>query len=146
MPVYLCQPGAGQVEPWRHGVQVFSAPCPIDASTSSPSTPTFDLVVASLPDNNNNNNNNNSNNRGENAAAGRGTRPSSIRRVRHAELVLVDDVCIAYNRYWLRLRWPGHRGGFAGYIAMRLVGEKGGPAGEFCCFVWSFSLSYNQSP
>lgn len=41
----------------------------------------------------------------------------AIRRVRHAEVVLVDDVCIAHGRYWLRLRWPG-KGGFAGYIAL----------------------------
>ena len=47
-----------------------------------------------------------------------------IRRVRHAEVVLVDDVCIAFERYWLRLRWPGHKGGFAGYIALGKVGEK----------------------
>jgi hypothetical protein len=55
-----------------------------------------------------------------------------IRRIRHAEIVLIDDVCIAYNRYWLRIRWPGnnraattaassssqHHMNFAGYIAM----------------------------
>ena len=39
-----------------------------------------------------------------------------LRRLRHGEVVLVDDVCVAWDRYWLRLRWPGHRGGFAGYI------------------------------
>ena len=65
-----------------------------------------------------------------------------IRRVRHAEIVLVDDVCVAHGRYWLRLRWPGHQqqqsphshshgsGGssnnslFAGYIAMGLVSKE----------------------
>jgi hypothetical protein len=45
-----------------------------------------------------------------------------IRRIRHAEIVLIDDVCIAFGRHWLRVRWPGnHRAGhlhFAGYIAM----------------------------
>lgn len=41
-----------------------------------------------------------------------------IRRVRHAELVLVDEVSIHYGTYWLRLRWPGPRGGVAGYIAL----------------------------
>jgi hypothetical protein len=41
-----------------------------------------------------------------------------VRRIRHAEIVLADDVCIAYDRYWLRLRWPGSKGGFAGYIDM----------------------------
>jgi hypothetical protein len=54
-----------------------------------------------------------------------------IRRVRHAEVVLVDDVCVAFERYWLRLRWPGHKGGFAGYIAMGLVSETPKP-GENC--------------
>jgi hypothetical protein len=66
---------------------------------------------------------------------GRSTDPSQqqpIRRIRHAEIVLIDDVCIAYNRYWLRIRWPGnnraattaasssshHHMNFAGYIAM----------------------------
>lgn len=46
-----------------------------------------------------------------------------LRRVRHSEIVLVDDVCVYAGRYWLRLRWPGHRGGFAGYIAMGRVGD-----------------------
>jgi len=46
-----------------------------------------------------------------------------IRRIRHAEIVLVDDVCLAHDRYWLRLRWPGRRGGFAGYVAMGRVDE-----------------------
>jgi hypothetical protein len=45
-----------------------------------------------------------------------------IRRIRHAEIVLIDDVCIAFGRHWLRVRWPGNpRAGhlhFAGYIAM----------------------------
>lgn len=39
-----------------------------------------------------------------------------LRRLRHGEIVLVDDVCLAWDCYWLRLRWPGHRGGFAGYL------------------------------
>lgn len=45
----------------------------------------------------------------------------SIRRLRHSEVVLVDDVCIAFDRYWLRLRWPGSKGGFAGYVALGAV-------------------------
>ena len=47
----------------------------------------------------------------------------TVRRVRHSEVVLVDDTCIAFGRYWLRLRWPGHKGGFAGYIALGKVDE-----------------------
>ncbi len=46
-----------------------------------------------------------------------------VRRIRHAEVVLVDDVCIAYDRHWLRLRWPGKKGGFAGYVALGKVNE-----------------------
>jgi hypothetical protein len=44
-----------------------------------------------------------------------------VRRIRHAEVVLVDDVCIAFDRHWLRLRWPGTKGGFAGYVALGKV-------------------------
>jgi hypothetical protein len=39
-----------------------------------------------------------------------------IRRVRHSEVVLVDQVSIAHGVYWLRLKWPGSRGGVAGYM------------------------------
>lgn len=46
-----------------------------------------------------------------------------VRRIRHAEVVLVDDVCVAYDRHWLRLRWPGNKGGFAGYVALGKVNE-----------------------
>jgi len=41
-----------------------------------------------------------------------------IRRVRHSEVVLVDEVAVHYNKYWLRLIWPGSRGGVAGYIVL----------------------------
>jgi hypothetical protein len=47
-----------------------------------------------------------------------------VRRIRHAEVVLVDDVCIAFDRHWLRLRWPGTKGGFAGYVALGKVDDK----------------------
>eukprot|EP00559_Dactyliosolen_fragilissimus_P007383 CAMPEP_0184871098 /NCGR_PEP_ID=MMETSP0580-20130426/39908_1 /TAXON_ID=1118495 /ORGANISM="Dactyliosolen fragilissimus" /LENGTH=663 /DNA_ID=CAMNT_0027373597 /DNA_START=173 /DNA_END=2165 /DNA_ORIENTATION=- len=47
-----------------------------------------------------------------------------IRRVRHAEIVLVDQVAVHYGRYWLRLRWPGPRGGVAGYIALGSVSSQ----------------------
>lgn len=83
MPIYLCQPGRGHTEPWRHGIQVYAHPFSMESEEAVP-----------------------------------------IRRVRHAEVVIVDDVCLAFDRYWLRLRWPGHRGGFAGYIAMGLASES----------------------
>ena len=82
MPLYLCQPGTGKPEPWRHGISVYSTPAPVD-SQGEPSS---------------------------------GERP--LRRLRHGEIVLVDDVCLAWERHWLRLRWPGHRGGFAGYLPL----------------------------
>ena len=41
-------------------------------------------------------------------------------RVRHAEVFLVDDICVAHVRYWLGgLLWPGKWGGYAGYICVR---------------------------
>jgi hypothetical protein len=89
MPVYLCQSGAGETEPWRYGIQVYGAPFFYVTTTTTTAQ-----------------------------------HPPPIRRIRHAEIVLVDDVCIAHERYWLRLRWPGHKGGFAGYIAMGLVSEQ----------------------
>jgi len=52
------------------------------------------------------------------ASAGVGV---AVRRVRHAEVVLADEVSASYGRYWLRLRWPGPRGGVAGYIALGVV-------------------------
>ena len=56
------------------------------------------------------------------ASAGVGV---AVRRVRHAEVVLADEVSAAYGRYWLRLRWPGPRGGIAGYIALGVVPPGG---------------------
>jgi hypothetical protein len=134
MPVYLCQPGAGQPEPYRHGIQVYAAPCRIDSKDGTAGGGR-DLVVANwMPDNTANDVNNNDLAAVAAAAAATTTATSltgaqqSIRRVRHAEVVLVDDVCIAHDRYWLRLRWPGHKAGFAGYIAMGMVSE--GPKGK----------------
>ena len=43
---------------------------------------------------------------------------TAIRRIRHSEVVLVDDVVYQHNNYWLRLRWPGTKGGFAGYVCL----------------------------
>ena len=49
-------------------------------------------------------------------------RPNPIRRVRHAEVVLVDQTLVAYGRTWLRLRWPGDQGGLVDswhYLVLR---------------------------
>ena len=169
MPVYLCQPGSGETEPWRHGIQVFAAPFPMDDSSavkviagsgttrdgnftaviagggSGPPTCRIDAktlkdgtaddddngVVAVGSDSNNNNSSNNSNSArtrgvardGWSAGTTAAIPATPIRRIRHAEVVLADDICIAYDRYWLRLCWPGSKRGFAGYVAMGLVSE-----------------------
>lgn len=44
--------------------------------------------------------------------------PKPVRRIRHAEVVLVDQCLIAYGRYWLRIKWPGSEGGHGGYVAL----------------------------
>ena len=41
-----------------------------------------------------------------------------IRRIRHGEVVLVDQCVIAHGRYWLRLKWPGEHTGHGGYVAL----------------------------
>lgn len=60
--------------------------------------------------------------------SGRGPGPSAapppVRRVRHAEVVLVDRCVVAYGRTWLRLRWPGEHGGFGGFVALSKVDDK----------------------
>jgi hypothetical protein len=122
MPVYLCQPGAGAEDPWRHGLQVFAAPLALEATqTSRLVGGGRDLMIANwVPPSNK------SDKEGEEPWTSWNSQNSvhpPVRRVRHAEVILVDDVCMAFNRYWLRLRWPGHKGGFAGYIAMGLVNE-----------------------
>jgi hypothetical protein len=168
MPVYLCQPGVGAAEPWRHGIQVYAAPFDLmdaKAENSAVSTENVnDTNSNAITENNNNAAASESNNVARTAAeyyrmaieedernsaadatasiinatgdVG-GTHAASshqnlsrmaqsgmeIRRIRHAEVVLVDDVCVAYGRHWLRLRWPGHKGGFAGYIALGKVNE-----------------------
>lgn len=174
MPLYLCQPGTGHPEPWRHGIQVYASPFPIDAQHANnnnniSSTASADENAASASADA-------ASSSGEqqqqqqrhyhSAAAGAGgngrdylvagvggsggqtftavaitTAGHPIRRVRHAEIVLVDDVCIAFDRYWLRLRWPGRRGGFSGYIAMGLVSEY--PNGEWIIVFHSICWNNN---
>lgn len=50
--------------------------------------------------------------------------PSSgivIRRIRHSEVVLIDQVTEQYGKLWLRIRWPGVSGSVAGYISLGTV-------------------------
>ena len=146
MPVYLCQSGSGYNEPWRHGIQVYAAPFPIPSGSGNVGGGGRDSVVLppssgdvaqweSRPQQPQGNPPTQQQQRPTTRSSvhrsQRSQQPPAtseqmlagmpIRRVRHAEIVLVDDICIAFGRYWLRLRWPGQREGFAGYIAMGVV-------------------------
>lgn len=144
MPVYVCQPGDGSPEPWKCGIQVFKSPVPLNESGTLSDNNIFDqqhhqdLQVAVLP----------VAHPQQQLEIPAGETNTHVRRIRHAELVLVDDVCVAYGRYWLRLRWPGQRGGFAGYIAMGKA--EGGepvptPSGECDSLPFLFFLVYLSS-
>jgi hypothetical protein len=149
MPVYLCQPGLTADEPWRHGIQVYAAPFDLVDKTVAGDTSvnehdTRDGGVMRLPGAISDGGQPQASQQASNIAASASTQITDstgigvasahypraaqsgveIRRIRHAEVVLVDDVCVAYERHWLRLRWPGHKGGFAGYIALGKVNEK----------------------
>jgi len=121
MPVYLCKPGWGTAEPWKHGVPVFAHPFPTNDKPTARSDLPSGVDDASSSTN------------AQSGSANRSfyTRPvpsftaqrqeefcAPVRRVRHSEVVLVDEVSVHYNKYWLRLRWPGSRGGVAGYILL----------------------------
>ena len=149
MPVYLCQSGHGYNEPWRHGIQVYAAPFPINPKTGpitqsgggrdSVVLPPASADVARwhTPQEDQQQQGSSSQQQQQQPSTPQRQQQQQqqqhhamshlnglpILRVRHAEIVLVDDVCVAFGRYWLRLRWPGHknREGFAGYIAMGLV-------------------------
>jgi hypothetical protein len=138
MPVYLCQPGFGASEPWRHGIPVYAVPFPLldegddgDIKDKRKDINAGAVVRSDVHVTTAWGGNLSSNNavviespreqpspplqQQARHLTGRG---GLIRRVRHSEVVLADDICIAYDRYWLRLIWPGHKGGFAGYVAM----------------------------
>lgn len=111
MPVYLCTPGVNEQEPWKHGIEVFPEPFDVHATkVTNGTTVDWNVAVDSLKE----------------SGPSNGT---SVRKIRHSEVVLVDDVCVAFARYWLRLRWPGSKGGFAGYIAMGEVQDELDPPG-----------------
>ena len=150
MPVYLCQSGAGLSEPWRHGIQVYAAPFPVSVNTSTTTSGggQTSVVLSTSASTNAPHWDSRQGTQAETQIVSQEAAPQNrssltqcqqqpangiaIRRVRHAEVVLVDDVCIAFGRYWLRLRWPGEGKGFAGYIAMGLVGSDANskPKGE----------------
>lgn len=167
MPVYLCQPGSGATEPWRHGIQVYATPFALDEAAPLSTGVGRDVIVlpatsnesarwsdehrneqqqlstgemSTSPDHDGQSQLQSASDAVASSSTGQSQRLTEtsvaaqhqqhrspmgvpIRRVRHAEVVLVDDVCVAHDRYWLRLRWPGHNGGFAGYIALGRVGQ-----------------------
>lgn len=155
MPVYICQAGANSSEPWRHGLQVYAAPFqlmdlpsgePRDGHNQNICTVAPQMMSTSgIADQAQGNNGTQppvqqfqpqqfftaNNSYSNNSTAREQQHLESlkfglpVRRIRHAEVVLVDDVCIAYDRHWLRLRWPGRKGGFAGYVALGKVNETG---------------------
>lgn len=136
MPLYLCKPGTGDIEPWKHGVPVYSQPFAGTGdnftSTDSISNEMADAsnVQAQSYDRTYNNVSNRIDSNTTNSGAHndhmeqnslqntRVTQSQPIRKVRHSELVLVDQVSLHFDRYWLRLRWPGSYGGVAGYILL----------------------------
>lgn len=130
MPLYLCKPG-GNSDPWKYGVPVYAKPFRVEDSTTQQQT-THNNTRECIPSDTNNNLK--SSNRSNDALEAhrkplieKDELPSlfkPIRKVRHSELVLVDQVSSHYNRFWLRLRWPGSNGTVAGYI---LLGELGEP-------------------
>ena len=130
MPVYLCQPGFGSTDPWKHGIQVYAAPFAIDQDENTSSNKS---CVDSSGDQANGTTSNNSDvtftsgshqiSEGDFGGDASSKAGAAIRRVRHSEVVLADDICVAHHRYWLRLRWPGKKGGFAGYIALGKVDD-----------------------
>lgn len=141
MPVYLCKPGVFASEPWRHGIPVYAEPFRIGSTLNTDAvmqasqqqqqqqTPGFRRSNSSM----NQPNSETSSVTGVGNSGGtqqvqqqqqeqqeetEDEQVNAIRRIRHGEVVLVDDVVSAYDNFWLRLRWPGSKGGFAGYVCL----------------------------
>ena len=130
MPVYICQAGSNSSEPWRDGLQVYAAPFQLTDLPSGDPRDDLGATCTIAPREGVFGTTNEDSKIDNNSTTGRNRQPvnslnfgSCVRRIRHAEVVLVDDVCIAYDRHWLRLRWPGQKGGFAGYVALGKVNE-----------------------
>ena len=130
MPLYLCRPGTGDIEPWKHGVPVYSKP--FRATTGEYGTSTGSISnemkeATNIQTQSHDRTSYNMTNRGDDTTHSDDHRDQNlvpntltqpIRKVRHSELVLVDQVSLHFDRYWLRLRWPGSYGGIAGYILL----------------------------
>jgi hypothetical protein len=140
MPIYLCKPGSHSLEPWRHGIPVYAQPFPLGSLTKAVSglditegtnasitLSTSDGVTGTLsttaPVESQNvfSNADTTTTTGEKLNSESSSyhhQPVPIRRIRHSEVILVDDVVFKFSNYWLRLRWPGSRGGFAGFVCL----------------------------
>ena len=112
MPVYLCAPGSNESEPWKHGINVYQKPFHVDETKVTGANGLTDWSVALE------------------TLKPSSLQVASIRKIRHSEVVVADDVCLCFGRYWLRLRWPGSKGGFAGYVAMGKATEEPNPVGK----------------
>lgn len=101
MPIYLCKPGYDSVEPWKHFVKVY--PFPIGMSKKKDVNREDEeeeeeggtLILKEEED-----------------------EVEAIRRIRHAEIVVVDGIFQKYDRYWLRVVFPGTVSHYAGCIPL----------------------------
>lgn len=132
MPLYLCKPGTGDIEPWKHGVPVYSKPFRTtgDYRTSTDSISNEMNETTNIQAQSHDRSSFNMTNHADSTTHSddhreqtlvpniRSTPTQPIRKVRHSELVLVDQVSLHFDSYWLRLRWPGSYGGIAGYILL----------------------------
>lgn len=141
MPIYLCLPGHASKEPWRHGMRIFDRPHNLeepdtldgtnissggerkmashgfnmrsvsDTSHDGPASP--DAAGSPTPTSKANTTSSKYRASSEHEA-----NATSIRRARHAEILLADSIVTSHGRMWLRLRWPGAQGGFGGFVAL----------------------------
>lgn len=134
MPVYLCKPGVFSNEPWRHGIPVYAEPFALSTpSTNPPQQQRQTRESSSLLSQQEEESRANYPSSEASSLTGVTPHPQqrhhqqqqpqpdeskAIRRIRHSEVVLVDDVVLVYQNYWLKLRWPGSNGGFAGYVCL----------------------------
>ena len=140
MPVYLCKPGVFALEPWRHGIPVYSEPFALGKNQEfveleaalAPATATVPTNNYDRVDRQDSRGQPNSeassvtgavtSNHHSQQPHRSGTLTSErnipVRRIRHSEVVLVDDVTFVFGNYWLRLRSPGSKGGSSGYICL----------------------------
>ena len=123
MPIYCCKSGTGTEEPWKHGLPVYAEPFPTQEDDPNIiNNNDYDHATdpaAAQASQNINTNRNFYTNVDMNQFDSTAQNPEPIRKLKHSEIVLVDEVSCYYDRLWLRLCWPGSRGGVAGYILLK---------------------------